>query len=350
MQANESAIGRQVPLWEMKSLTKSDWVPQIQPEAEDSKSEWGKPWNSPAKKRRSRTEFVSVRLPESIFGTAAPGLEGGDREEARDRENELDEKDGELLASGDLAARQEEGDRLAAKSANLKDSSQERQAIAQARQCGSASECSRLAREARTEGEHQQAIDYYTQALAYEERSTFYNNRGVARSEIGDDRGALDDYLAALGISQRSIHYANAAGAAWSLGRNNDALEYFQLAFEIDDGWGREPEQYRAEALRDFAAFRQFMESSQVEPVPLGADNDLRSLAFYNFFASQGFFGQPNLEILEYLFKDSYQEKLVNGTYFSCNADFNPEFRTSLANEQEKRMREVAKIITSILG
>ena len=52
-------------------IEKSDWVPQIQPEAEDSQSEWGKPWNSPAKKRRRRTEFVSVRLPESIFGEGA---------------------------------------------------------------------------------------------------------------------------------------------------------------------------------------------------------------------------------------------------------------------------------------
>ena len=83
---------------------------------------------------------------------------------------------------------------------------------------------------------------------------------------------------------------------------------------------------------------------------PTDLQIDCRSLAFSDFFASQDFFGQSNLNILSNLFEDAYQEKLDNGIYISCNDDVNPEFKAASLeiDEQGKRMQEVAKIITSI--
>ena len=83
---------------------------------------------------------------------------------------------------------------------------------------------------------------------------------------------------------------------------------------------------------------------------PTDLQIDWRSFAFSDFFVSQDFFDQSNLNILSNIFEDAYQEKLDNGIYFSCNNDFNPEFKASSIeiDEQAKKMQEVAKIITSI--
>ncbi len=50
---------------------------------------------------------------------------------------------------------------------------------------------------------------------------------------------------------------------------------------------------------------------------PTDLKKDLRTLAFYDFFASRRFFDEANLETIQRLFEDTYQEELVNGIYFS---------------------------------
>jgi tetratricopeptide (TPR) repeat protein len=63
--------------------------------------------------------------------------------------------------------------------------------------------------------EYRQAIYYYDLAISYDKSSTYYNNRGFAKSELNDLTGAIDDYSTAIKLSPNESIYFNNRGMAY---------------------------------------------------------------------------------------------------------------------------------------
>jgi tetratricopeptide (TPR) repeat protein len=68
-----------------------------------------------------------------------------------------------------------------------------------------------------------------------------YNNRGVARSKLGDKQGAIEDYTQAIKIDPNYVNaYYNRGVARSELGDKQGAIKDFQTAANIYKKEGKE--------------------------------------------------------------------------------------------------------------
>ncbi|MEY3334087.1 MAG: hypothetical protein RLZZ176_2390, partial [Cyanobacteriota bacterium] len=102
-----------------------------------------------------------------------------------------------------------------------------------------ADEYMRLGKECRKKKDYQGAFDYYTQVLELKPNHEYaYNNRGVARSELGDKQGAIEDYTQATRINPNyALAYNNRGVARSKLGDKQGAIEDYTQAIKIDPNY-----------------------------------------------------------------------------------------------------------------
>jgi tetratricopeptide (TPR) repeat protein len=80
-----------------------------------------------------------------------------------------------------------------------------------------------------------EAIAIYDKILAKEPKAWVYSNRGIVRSDLGDNKGALADYNTAISIDPQSAKaYSNRGGLKAELGDNKAAIADFDTAIRLD--------------------------------------------------------------------------------------------------------------------
>ncbi|MDH6098039.1 tetratricopeptide repeat protein [Anabaenopsis sp. FSS-46] len=86
-------------------------------------------------------------------------------------------------------------------------------------------------------GDNQGAIDDYTQAIHIDPNyANAYNNRGLARSNLGDYQSAIDDYTQAIQIDPNYAQaYYNRGLARYFLGDNQGEIDDFKTAKYLND-------------------------------------------------------------------------------------------------------------------
>jgi tetratricopeptide (TPR) repeat protein/S1-C subfamily serine protease len=80
-----------------------------------------------------------------------------------------------------------------------------------------------------------EAIAIYDKIIAKEPKAWVYSNRGIVRSDLGDNKGALADYNTAISINpQYALPYSNRGGLKAELGDNKAAIADFDTAIRLD--------------------------------------------------------------------------------------------------------------------
>ena len=86
------------------------------------------------------------------------------------------------------------------------------------------------------QGKHKEAIDAYYEAIRLrpDASANAYNNRGVAKSKLGQNESAIADYDEALRLdSDNASAYNNRGHAKTKLGRKDEAREDLRAALKL---------------------------------------------------------------------------------------------------------------------
>jgi tetratricopeptide (TPR) repeat protein len=83
--------------------------------------------------------------------------------------------------------------------------------------------------------QHQEAVEAYTKAIDIKPHPWVYNNRGLARSELGDLDGAIADYDQAIKLNPQLVEaYGNLGNIHYLSGDLDGAIDYFTEAIKIN--------------------------------------------------------------------------------------------------------------------
>jgi tetratricopeptide (TPR) repeat protein/S1-C subfamily serine protease len=83
------------------------------------------------------------------------------------------------------------------------------------------------------------AIKIYDLIISKDQKAWAYNNRGVSKSKLGDNKGAVADYNVAIGINpQYAEPYSNRGITKYRSGDNKGAMEDYNIAIRIDPQYG----------------------------------------------------------------------------------------------------------------
>lgn len=78
------------------------------------------------------------------------------------------------------------------------------------------------------------AIAIYDKIIAQEPKAWVYSNRGLAKSELGDNKGAFADYDTAISINpQYALPYSNRGGLKFELGDHKAAIADYDTAIRL---------------------------------------------------------------------------------------------------------------------
>lgn len=89
---------------------------------------------------------------------------------------------------------------------------------------------------------HEEAIAAYTKAIDIEPHSWAYNNRGIARRDLGDIQGAMADFNRAIELDpDYAAAYDSRGNARRDLGDRQGATADFNRATELDQNYKKHP-------------------------------------------------------------------------------------------------------------
>jgi tetratricopeptide (TPR) repeat protein/S1-C subfamily serine protease len=87
--------------------------------------------------------------------------------------------------------------------------------------------------------QYSEAIKIYDLIISKDQKAWAYNNRGVSKSNLGDNKGAVADYNAAIQINpQYAEPYSNRGITKYRSGDNKGAMEDYNIAIRIDPQYG----------------------------------------------------------------------------------------------------------------
>jgi tetratricopeptide (TPR) repeat protein/S1-C subfamily serine protease len=87
--------------------------------------------------------------------------------------------------------------------------------------------------------QYSEAIKIYDLIISKDQKAWAYNNRGVSKSKLGDNKGAVADYNVAIQINpQYAEPYSNRGITKYRSGDNKGAMEDYNIAIRIDPQYG----------------------------------------------------------------------------------------------------------------
>ena len=135
-------------------------------------------------------------------------------------------------------------------------------------------------------GDYEEAIEKYNEAIKLNSNYTeLYNNRGVAKYELGQYREAIDDYDRAIELNQNNVGaYNNRGNTKIKLGQYPEAIADYDKAIKLDPN-NTEPYNNRGAAKNNLGQHREaisdFNKAIELEPNNADAYNN-RGLAKSN--------------------------------------------------------------------